>query len=87
MQTLFVGNIQFDATKEQIEMLFGEFGDVLSVTLPLREDGTLKGFGFVQMMNDDEAEEARTNLHGFKLMGRPLRVEESNEDEPEPQQS
>ncbi len=85
MQTLFVGNIAFDATEEQIEKLFGSFGDVLSVSLPTWDEGKLKGFGFVQMMNDDEAEEARTNLDGFKLLGRPLRVEVSSGDD-EPQQ-
>lgn len=81
MKTLFVGNIAFDATEEQLEKIFGSFGDVLSVSLPTRGDGELKGFGFVQMMNDDEADQARTNLDGFKLLGRPLRVEESNDDD------
>lgn len=67
---LFVGNISYSATKEQLRELFSGYGTVTDIKL--FED---KGFGFVEMSSQAEAERARESLSGYNLQGRTLNVD------------
>ena len=69
---LFVGNLDYSVTKEQLETLFAEYGDVKSVTII---DG--RGFGFVEMSEPEEAERAKDALNEAGFQGRTLRVDEA----------
>lgn len=76
-QKLFVGNLPFKATEEQIRGLFEQHGEVQSVTLLSdRETGRPRGFGFVEMEN---AEAAVSALNGYELDGRPMKVDVARE--------
>jgi RNA recognition motif-containing protein len=77
MQKIYVGNLPFDATEEQVQQLFAEFGSVSSVALPTdRETGRPRGFGFVEM-GDADARTAITALAGREFGGRTLNVNEA----------
>ena len=74
---IYVGNISFRATQEELEKVFGEHGDVTSVFLPTdRVSGRPRGFGFVEM-DDDGGKKAIQELDGFEMDGRNLRVNEA----------
>ncbi len=74
---LYVGNLPYTATEDEIRRLFGEFGPVESVQLITdRDTGRPRGFGFVEM-NDDAASEAISALDGYNFDGRNLRVNEA----------
>jgi RNA recognition motif-containing protein len=76
---LYVGNLPFSATEDQIRELFGECGTVDTVDLLTdRETGRPRGFGFVQM-DDAGATKAVETLDGKEMDGRPLRVNEARE--------
>ncbi len=77
VQKLYVSNLPFSATEDEIRSLFGEFGEVESVNLITdRETGRPRGFGFVVMEN---ASAARDALHGQDFSGRNLRVDNAKE--------
>jgi RNA recognition motif-containing protein len=69
---LFVGNLSYNASKEEIEELFGQFGEVRQVNII---EG--KGFGFVEMGNQGEAQKAKETLNGTDFKGRNLKVDEA----------
>ncbi len=69
---LFVGNLSYTVTQEQLKELFSNHGTVVDV----RIIGD-KGFGFVEMSNQAEAENAKNELDGFNFEGRNLRVDEA----------
>jgi RNA recognition motif-containing protein len=74
---MYVGNLAFQSTEDDIQKLFGEYGEVLSVNLITdRETGRSRGFAFVEM-NDDDAQSAMETLDGTELDGRNLRVNEA----------
>jgi len=76
-QRIYVGNLPFSARQEDVEQLFSEFGEVISVALPNdRETGRPRGFGFVEMSKDD-ATAAIKALDGKDFDGRNLRVNEA----------
>ncbi|CAI2166833.1 17591_t:CDS:2 [Funneliformis geosporum] len=73
--TIFVGNLAFNITEDQMWETFGEYGQIVSVRLPTHEDsGGLKGFGYVQFSDIDAAQKAM-ELHGTKICGRPIRLD------------
>ena len=75
---LFVGNLPFSTTQEDLEALFGESGAVTSVNVITdRFSGKSRGFGFVEMDNQAEAQAAIERLNGSELQGRPLTVNEA----------
>jgi RNA recognition motif-containing protein len=75
---LFVGNLSFDTTDAVLEQLFGEFGTVQSAQVILdRDTGRSKGFGFVEMGSDQEAQAAIKALSGKEVGGRTLTVNEA----------
>lgn len=78
---LFVGNISWGATKEGIEELFSQYGQVEEVILIKDEQGRLKGFGFVTFTSEDDAKAAAEKLNGYDFAGRPLFVNEARPQE------
>ena len=75
---IYVGNLSFDATQPDLESLFSTHGKIDDVRLITdRYSGRSKGFGFVEMPNDDEAESAIQALNGADFQGRSLTVNEA----------
>ncbi|PZO50875.1 MAG: RNA-binding protein [Phormidesmis priestleyi] len=73
--SIYVGNLSFDATQDDINQAFGEYGSVKSVKLPTdRETGRVRGFAFVEMSSDPEEQAAIEALDGAEWMGRTLKV-------------
>ena len=76
---IFVANINFKTRKEDLEQAFATFGQVTSVKIVRdRETGRSKGFGFVEMPNDDEAAKALQEMNDRELDGRQLVVKPAN---------
>ena len=69
---LYVGNLGYSVTKEQLQGLFSEHGEVKEVNII---EG--KGFGFIEMSNSAEAEKAKEALDGTDFQGRTLKVDEA----------
>lgn len=84
MTTIYVGNLPFSATEDEVRKLFEQYGTVQSVKLVNdRETGRPRGFGFVDM-SPSEAQKAIEHTNGMDMGGRPLRVNEAREREPRP---
>ena len=82
VKKLYVGNLPFRATDQEIQELFGQHGTVHSVALINdRETGRPRGFGFVEM-DEEGAQKAMQALDGHEMQGRPLRVNEAQERQP-----
>jgi cold-inducible RNA-binding protein len=85
VKKIYVGNFSFSLTESELRSLFEEHGSIESVTIATdRDNGRSRGFGFVSMPNDDEAERAMAALNGKDLGGRALTV---NEARPQTQRS
>src|SRR5687767_1552496 len=75
---LYVGNLSYQVDSSELEQLFGQHGQVVSAQIINdRDTGRSKGFGFVEMANDDEAEAAIAALNGMEHGGRNLTVNEA----------
>ena len=75
---LYVGNLSYETTEDELIALFGEFGTVDKATvISDRESGRSKGFGFVEMADKAAGEAAISNLDGNEVKGRNLRVNEA----------
>ena len=86
MTTIYVGNLPFNATEQDVRVLFERHGTVESVKLIMdRETGKPRGFGFVDMAQAD-AQTAIQALNGQQLGGRPLRINEAQERPQRPRQ-
>jgi len=78
MKSIFVGNMNFQTTENELRELFSPFGQVARVYLAKdRETGRARGFAFVEMPNDAEAAAAITALDGKEFSGRNLKVNEA----------
>lgn len=72
---IYVGNLPFEVTDEELEAAFTEFGEVSSARVIIdRFSGRSRGFGFVEMPTDSEGEAAIAAMNGKEMMGRPLTV-------------
>ena len=77
---LYIGNLNFDTTDEELEAAFSEFGSVVSaIVVKDRVSGRSRGFGFVEFTDDDSAKNAKEGMNGKEVSGRPLRVDEARE--------
>jgi RNA recognition motif-containing protein len=77
---LFVGNLPFSTTSQQLEDLFSRIGPCDSASVVTdRDTGQSRGFGFVEMASDDDATRAIDELDGHELGGRKLTVNEARE--------
>jgi RNA recognition motif-containing protein len=75
---LYVGNLSYSTTEDGLRNLFSGFGTVSSVKLIFdRDSGKSKGFGFIEMGSDEEANAAIAGTNGRDFDGRPLRVNEA----------
>ena len=77
MKSIYVGNLPFTATEDEVRALFSPFGDVQTVKIVSdRETGRPRGFGFVEM-EDADADNAVKALEGHQMGGRALKVNEA----------
>ena len=78
MKYIFVGNLNFNATEEAVRSLFERYGAVNSARIMTdRETGRSRGFAFVEMENETEADQAISALNGYQMDGRALNVNEA----------
>jgi cold-inducible RNA-binding protein len=77
---IYVGSLSYQTTEQDLADLFGQIGQVVSATVITdRDSGRSKGFGFVEMSNDDEARRAIDQLNGTSLDNRQIIVNEARE--------
>jgi RNA recognition motif-containing protein len=75
---IYVGNLSFDVSEENLQTTFGAFGQVSSATIVKdKYSGQPRGFGFVEMPDQNEARAAIENLNGKELLGRQMSVNEA----------
>jgi cold-inducible RNA-binding protein len=75
---MYVGNLSYGANEDELRRIFEEFGNVVSAQVIMdRETGRSKGFAFVEMSSDQEAQAAITALDGKEIGGRVLKVNEA----------
>jgi RNA recognition motif-containing protein len=78
LKSIFVGNLDFTATEDQVRALFEPFGTVQRVNIMTdRDTGRSRGFAFVEMSSDAEADRAIQSLNGKQLGGRTLNINEA----------
>lgn len=73
---LFVGNLSYSVTEDELRQLFSQHGEVTSVAVPNdKETGRPRGFAFVEMQSQAAAEAAMKALNGYQLSGREMKVD------------
>ena len=78
MKNIFVGNLDFGATEASVRSLFETYGPVDRVSIMTdRDTGRSRGFGFVEMTNNEDGEKAITALNGSQVGGRTINVNEA----------
>ena len=78
MTNIFVGNLSFSTTQEDLQATFAQFGSVERVNIVTdRDSGQPRGFAFVEMTDSSEAQKAITQLNGTELHGRAMNVNEA----------
>ncbi|KAG0202928.1 hypothetical protein BGX28_004714 [Mortierella sp. GBA30] len=80
---LFIGNIAWGTTDDEVKEFFGQYGQLQDVYLPKDQEGRTKGYGFIEM-DDSEAEKAIQEANGREFNGRELRVDSANKREDRP---
>ncbi|NET10924.1 MAG: RNA-binding protein [Symploca sp. SIO2B6] len=77
--TVYVGNLSYDVTKEDLQEVFKEYGSVSRVSVPMdRETGRPRGFAFIEMEKEEDEGSAIDALDGAEWMGREMRVNKAN---------
>jgi len=76
---IYVGNLSYEVTEEDLSKAFAEYGEVVSAKV-IKDgySGRSKGFGFVEMSNNTEAEAAINGLNGTEIKGRAVKVNQAN---------
>ena len=78
MKNIFVGNLSFNTSEDELRQIFETYGQVERVSiLTDRETGRSRGFGFVEMTNPEEGDKAITGLNGSQFGGRTINVNEA----------
>jgi len=78
MKSVFIGNLNFDTSENDVRVTFEQYGKVARVTMVTdRETGRPRGFAFVEMPDDLDAQSAMDDLHGRDVAGRALIVNEA----------
>ncbi len=81
--TIYVGNLSFQATEDDLREVFAEYGEVSRISLPTdRETGKKRGFAFVEMKDETTEDAAIADLDGAEWLGRELRVNKAKPREP-----
>ena len=82
---LYVGNLSFSVTDDELQQAFASFGNVLSARIVMdKMSGRSKGFGFVEIEQDSAADEAVSKMDGQTIAGRAVRVSEAKPQEERP---
>ncbi len=82
---LYVGNLSFSVTDDELHQAFASFGNISSARVVMdRMSGRSKGFGFVELEDDQSADEAISKMDGQNIGGRPVRVSEAKPQEDRP---
>ena len=81
---MYVGNLNYAVTEKELNELFTEFGEVVDAKVITRPDGRSKGFGFVEMAEEDQAAAAIEKLNQSEFMERTMVVNEAREMEKRP---
>ena len=77
---IYVGNLNYGITEDELKEVFGKYGEVTSAKIISdKYSGRSKGFGFIEMTNDDEAKEAIENIDGTDVKGRNIKVNQARE--------
>ena len=77
---IYVGNLHFDLNEDELKKAFEEYGEVSTVKIITdKATGRSRGFGFVEMTNDNEAQDAISNLNGTDIKGRKVNVNQARE--------
>ena len=85
MMNIYIGNLAYSVTEAELEEAFAQFGEVTSTKLILDKfSGQSKGFGFVEMADDQEGREAIEQLNGSSMKGRAVKVNEARPREDKP---
>ena len=85
MINIYIGNLPYSISDEELGDLFSPFGEISSSKVVMdRESGRSKGFGFVEMLDKADADEAIKALDGSSVSGRNIRVNEARPREPRP---
>jgi len=80
---IYVGNLSYQTTEDELRSAFEAFGAVTRATVIMdRETGRSKGFGFVEMSNNAEADSAIKGMNGRNMSGRTIRVNQAEERKP-----
>jgi RNA recognition motif-containing protein len=75
---IYAGNLNYNVTEDDLKNVFSEFGDVSSVNIIKdRYSGQSKGFGFVEMLDNSEADKAIKALNGSELKGRGIKISQA----------
>lgn len=84
---IFVGNLNFATTDEELRQLFGEIGEVVDIHIPKdRETGRPRGFAFVRFAAEEQAKQAVEQFHGREVGGRALRLDIAEDRPRQPRQ-
>lgn len=79
---IYVGNLNYNLSEEELQGIFEEYGAVSSVKIIKdRETGRAKGFGFVEMEDDSEGQNAIDELNGVEIQGRAMKVNQAKPQE------
>ncbi len=85
---IFVGNLSYNTTDDSLRSVFEQYGQVDAARIVIdRETRRSRGFGFVEMPNDAEGQAAIQALEGYRMDGRPLKVNEARPREERPPRS
>jgi RNA recognition motif-containing protein len=77
---LYVGNMNYSTTEDGLRTLFAQYGTVASIHLITdQQTGKSKGFGFVEMSSEEEAQKAIEGLNGYQMDGRALKINEAHD--------
>jgi RNA recognition motif-containing protein len=80
---IYVRNLNYNLREDELGQLFGEFGEVSSVKIIKDKiTGRAKGFGFIEMPDDNAASEAINKINGTDVKGRPIQVEKAQPPKP-----
>ena len=83
---IHVGNLSFNVTEDDLKAIFSEFGEVSAVNIiKERSSGQSKGFGFVEMLNNSEADKAMKGLNGSKLKDKAIKLSQAKPPSKRPQ--
>lgn len=76
--TIYIGNLSYQVTQEDHREVFAEYGSVKRVAIPIgQETGKMRGFAFVEMLEEAQEDSAISELDGAEWMGRQIRVNQA----------